>query len=935
MKYWSLLLTLVFFSTLPAQKNKRQEFEDWYNQAKTLYQLDEPTPQSDSTALALFLQVAGIASNSSQHLLAVECLIKAGNIHQTYQRFTESNQLYHDAININRSTLNDPALLYEAYLYIGSSCYFSNIIDSAQYYFEAASDLAYKNSRLLLPEKERLYNSLGAIYFESANYVQAKNYFEKALREISTSSEEYDDSYVSIRSNVANCLLRLNQPDPALEEYKLLLQYKAVKDEPSKEVKDVIIQNTAHAYFEKGSYDSALYYYSLAPGISNLSRIKALNDMGRIYMNRSQWQMSEKIFDSAITVNKKISANIRNKEEALAYLYRGQLAARQGLLEEAITWCNEALSEIHLDFTWKNPIDLPGEVSKTVSPITLFDILRTKAALLYQKSQSQKNRATLAASLKTYRKAIETANYIKLNFDNDEAKLFFNRNYQTIYTEAVETAYTTCRDDETYLDDYVFILENYKGRVLYQNLQTTEIKSKVSVPDSVRRREQDIKRLLAVYTSRINNNAAENEVGQLQNKLLELQVELSRLQKQYEQDIAYNLYRYESGTPGNDLEMLRKKLDHKTALINYYLSDSSIYLMALSRDRAHVEKMPLDSLFKKDMQSFFRETYNYTEGRRYEGFQALANLHRQLIVPIKKVTDPCSRWVIIPDGILYYLPFEALINDPNNREYLVQSKMISYHYSFALLLQNTPVNQVGSGNLAMAPFADKTLKPVNELPVLPYSGAEVEGLGKNIFLSAAATKERFMQEAEKYSLIHLATHASIGTDSTSNWIQFYQGNDSNTISSRLFIPEIYNLNLTKTQLVVLSACETAGGITSSGEGLLSLSRAFIYAGSNGIVSTLWKTEDRITAYIMQQMHLYRQQGSSNEEALQKAKMDLLKNREFGSQYKTPNYWSNFIYVGQIETRPGSGSAGWKWWVGGGALCGLIFYFNRRRRRNKK
>src|SRR5205085_11679265 len=98
-------------------------------------------------------------------------------------------------------------------------------------------------------EQERLYNSLGAIYYESANYNQAINYFEKAL--------QYDDdeeTRVTLQSNIANCLVQLSRYDEGIKLLNTLL--------PSGFHKRIILHNIAHAYFKSGSYDSSLKYFN-------------------------------------------------------------------------------------------------------------------------------------------------------------------------------------------------------------------------------------------------------------------------------------------------------------------------------------------------------------------------------------------------------------------------------------------------------------------------------------------------------------------------------------------------------------------------------------------------------------------------------------------------------------------------------------------------
>lgn len=914
---------------LSSQTRHDKGYHQWYAEAIRLYNLDEPTKYTDSSALQLFLNSANRSSSQgTNYKLAIDCFIKAGNIHQTYQRYKASNELYHKAILMNNMHIKNAGLSYEAYLYLGSSFYFSNIIDSAQYYFEQASAIAITNK---VPpaklEQDRLYNSLGAIYFESANYHQAKNYFERALQALKTNTDDDQEAFVSIKSNIANCLLRLKQYDSALYIYKSLTSYNI---QPN-----IIRQNTAHTYFELGQYDSALSLYKKLPVQYGFNRVKVLNDIGRIYMNRGQWQQAESVFDSAIAVNKKISAVIKNKEEALAYLYRSWLAERQGLTDEAITWCNEALREIHVNFKLKKIEDIPADVSQSVSPIILFDILHTKASLLYKKYKTSGQQKLLKASLQAYKKAILTAKFIKKNFDNDEATIFFTENYKSIYSEAIQIAHEAVRLDDNHLDDYIFFIENYKGRVLYHNLQNIQLKSNARIPDSVKRREKDIKQMMAFYTSRINNSTVEKDAGQFQHRVIELQVELSRLQKQYEQDTAYNLYRYQTEENESTISFIQSAIDNETALISYFIQDSVVYVLAINKRNAELKKIRADSSFYRNIRIFQQEAFQYTEGRRYNGYETSVKLYKSLIYPIEKITGSCSKWAIIPDGILFYLPFEALTKDIKTRDYVVLSKTVSYHYSLALLLKKNTHHygdNKSAGSVAFAPYCASDEKIVaSKLSVLPYSNQEVSTLGRNIYKALDATKQKFIQTASQHPLIHLATHASLGTDSSANWIQFYPS-DSTNINNKLFVHEIYNLDLHKAELVILSACETAAGSEISGEGLLSLSRAFIYAGSDGIISTLWKTEDRVTAYLMQRLHNHLQNNISPETALQLAKKDLLDDTNIGSQYKTPNYWANFIYVGKLHKEQPASS--YIWWIIIPCLLAITAIFFKDENRKK-
>jgi CHAT domain-containing protein len=160
-----------------------------------------------------------------------------------------------------------------------------------------------------------------------------------------------------------------------------------------------------------------------------------------------------------------------------------------------------------------------------------------------------------------------------------------------------------------------------------------------------------------------------------------------------------------------------------------------------------------------------------------------------------------------------------------------------------------------------------------------------------------ATKSRFLRLAGQFPVIHLATHAAANnTDPMLSSIVFYPGEKDHDLTAR----EIYDLDLDSTNLIVLSACETADGKLEKGEGLLSLSRAFAYAGCPNIIASLWKAEDKTTAYISSRLYYYLSKDYKKDEALQMAKIDLINNTEIEGRFKSPGYWAHLVLIGEYE-----------------------------------
>jgi CHAT domain-containing protein len=150
-------------------------------------------------------------------------------------------------------------------------------------------------------------------------------------------------------------------------------------------------------------------------------------------------------------------------------------------------------------------------------------------------------------------------------------------------------------------------------------------------------------------------------------------------------------------------------------------------------------------------------------------------------------------------------------------------------------------------------------------------------------------------------VIHLATHAYANDRYPSqSYIAFYPILPNTAISHKLYLPEIYNLKLDKAALVVLSACESGSGELVKGEGIMSLSRAFSYAGCNNIITTMWKADDASTAYLSAKLHHYIQKGYTINYALQQARLDYLSDEHIPPSKKLPGYWAHMRMIGSFQ-----------------------------------
>ena len=189
-------------------------------------------------------------------------------------------------------------------------------------------------------------------------------------------------------------------------------------------------------------------------------------------------------------------------------------------------------------------------------------------------------------------------------------------------------------------------------------------------------------------------------------------------------------------------------------------------------------------------------------------------------------------------------------------------------------------------------------KIIKLLP-LPGTQKEVESISEHfeteIFKGEKASVKNFLKHYQQYEILHLAMHAILN-DSLPNLSRFVFSQNPDHISKlELYTADIYNLNLKNTQLAVLSACNTGSGKIQKGEGVMSVSRGFLYAGCPSVVMTLWEAEDQSGTTIMNAFYSYLKKGNSIDKALRKSKLDYLENAN--SRMAHPHYWLAYISIG--------------------------------------
>ena len=345
-----------------------------------------------------------------------------------------------------------------------------------------------------------------------------------------------------------------------------------------------------------------------------------------------------------------------------------------------------------------------------------------------------------------------------------------------------------------------------------------------------------------------------------------------------------------------DVKSLYLKLEKdKAILVEYFLGFETMYVFTLENQKIKLEHINVTDTAVPNIYSFldyFSDSNKIIDN--ISGYNHRGNsVYKMLKLPTNLTY---KNLIIIPDGILHFLPFEALITKESTTtsfaqmNYFLNAFNIAYNNSATFYLEGKPISSDKKTVLGIFPVFEKTVYE------LTFSKTEMQSIKSKFdgqfYENSNATFDNFKMNAAAYSILHLSTHATSGDTETPASIKFYD--------REILYSELYNLNINP-DLVVLSACETGIGKLYKSEGAMSVARGFQFAGAQNLLFSLWKVNDYTTSVFMDYFYKNIKNDQSYFEANANAKLDFLKDKSISNAKKSPYYWSAFVYYGGIET----------------------------------
>lgn len=744
-------------------------------------------------------------------------------------------------------------------------------------------------------ELPKLYYLLASTYSEIGDVEKAKTYLENqiqlATQLYGQQHELVGDAYLQM----TKVGYQLKNSELALEgALKVLDIYKAIFEEGHIKIGNAY--NNAGLIYELGKkdYERALDFYQKALSIKQEKLGDNHPSTNRTLINIAYiYREAKKNYPKAISLYKKNLAVLRERygekqtDVAVAYYTLASTYLDINHADSALFFAQRAIIAAHPDFNDLTYDQQPDQISTIVTDY-LIDIIEIKAKAFVLRFENSKNLNDLDKSLAAFDAALSIALQIRDYFrSSDESKLVLQDYLYPLYESALNAAFQAWvfSKDKKYLNHAFQYIEQSKSLLLNQAFRQIQAPQILDVPAHLMEEGQAFQAALL--------NTEQDEATMLSTKKA-YDAWLQNLKKNYpsyyELSYGYNIIK---------LNKLQDQLSNQQSLINYFEGDSTIFAMVVEADQSKFYRLTKPENFSLSVEAFRESITNYylkkgeTPWAVYQKEQESLSksLYRQLIQPFGKLKE---QLIIIPDGSIAYLAFDALMDESG--KYLIHEQSISYAYSTTLLSEmqkqksNASLQWLGVAPLFMEEESDEGIAVRNSFAPLPFSKKEVESIRQimdgELLLGQEATIEQFFAKSKAFNCIHLSSHSYFSDqDPSKSYIAF-----SDTL---LYARDLYAKKI-PADLVVLSACETNMGNRQRGEGIMSMGRAFTYAGARSLLTTLWPVKDGTTAKFMELFYEYLQNGMDKAEALRQTKLHFIQNQE------TPFFWAAYQINGDVS-----------------------------------
>jgi tetratricopeptide (TPR) repeat protein len=667
-------------------------------------------------------------------------------------------------------------------------------------------------------------------------------------------------------------------------------------------------------YKDLGDSTSALYYgreylKSATAYGSNWDRAVALTEIGLVYYDIVQdydraLAEFQKSLNISVNMNDRLNegvarsnigrcyANLSDYNQALEYQKQGLdlvLAMRsrytetQGYDELGRTYFSmgefaQAFDHFQKGLTMARGMTMPG----------------VEWECLYFLGQIYENRGQPDSAIELYRRAAKVLLGIRQKVGGEEAEKSFMSvgEKQGVYKRLIELLIKQGRPDEA-----IQYLEESKSKMirdvfgdLKPKIKDEQLNQDLARIDDAQKKKEALQKQLQDEQAKPPEEQNQLKISNISTTLAQTEGEFNKLMFQLQMNNE-NMFNFITINPFS-LGDVQEGLPEEAVLLEYFMTEDKLYIFMVQKGRKfRVEEVNVKSADLEGLVDYYLGLIKNAAGAVDDDFKVCSRkLYDYLVRPMEDDIRTKDIVIIVPFGLLYYLPFHALLRTADPDEYLIQWKKVAYLTSSTWLDIMKKARPRKTESLFALGDPDGSLPgALNEVKVLKdsiFTKAEVYTL-------ADATKNRFLADAKNFNIIHLATHGYLEPDPMKSYILMAGSDDKLTLLDIAGYTELRD----RTYLVFLSACETAiEKGKSNGRELMSLAKAFTTAGPPSLIATLWKIPDVSTSRLVKIFYEELKKKRGVGDALRDAQLAVIAS----PQYNHPFYWAGFLLFGDYR-----------------------------------
>ncbi|MEL6561668.1 MAG: CHAT domain-containing tetratricopeptide repeat protein [Bacteroidota bacterium] len=909
-----------------------------YKEANTVYQQAITAYQQEKDTAGVLFCAAMILENKWKMGNLQQALTYADSLIGQTEKLPEKWGKYQSSFIANKSTINiyigkfDEGLKYArsslklrqrladisteefigSYMLLGAIFNAMHQYDSAEYYMLNAINLTkteLDNDPNIL---SKLYNNLGAFYHHLDNQ-KSVEYLTEAARLYTL---VYGENHISLQYpylNIGSAQFNLGEYRKSIENYLKGMEIVKVHYGQKSLPYAQFIINLGNSFLGLRQYDSARYYlrealeiFTNQGGENNYRVADICMILGKLEFEDNQPKLGLAYHSKAIDIYHQ-STGVKSFRLANLYKQLSEHYENKGEYIRSLEYAQKSLISLVPDFNEtelsKNPVNL-----SSTRNVLLVYMLSKKAELLSEQnkvSPSPEYRSIieemleLIMSLEKYvsNEVVEENSYHSTvsNLNDYVNSIGIRLNFDFNFPNSKEKAFQ--------------FSELNKSLMLRKSSSAKFARQLIKVSDDLSTSDTELQQNISFYRSKLMTEKT-NLSGYDSAKVSEYEAKLFDLKRQKEAFIAHleskhpQYYNLKHNTNTIAISTIQNELLRKNqAIVEYFMTDESLFAFVIDQENFQIKEIPLPDNFNEDTQSFNNAIRN-SDLSAYS--ETAFRLYQTVFQPIESLTDR-KEIIIVPDGILWQINFDLLLSASENESdyrslpYLIKDYTFSYAYSATLLYQEKQRKLEGKMKMLAFGFNNEdslSNQKIEGLTTLAGSKAEIDVLSnlfEGTFLTgSSANEQNFKNNAPQYKMLHLALHGKLDEEDAENSLLQFNVTQDSLEDGRLHNHELYDTRL-NAELAVLSACDTGAGSLLKGEGIISMGRAFMFAGCKSIVLSLWPLKDAVAPNIMQDFYSQLREGKNKSESLRNAKLNYLNTAD--NLKSNPYYWGSLVIIG--------------------------------------